>query len=165
MYDTSLQLADVPRRKAARSAAAPLAAFADFSCGEVFFASETPASNDMNLGQAVESKKRDNTALGETLVRIGLLDPREFSEIRFSQAAAGDLVGSLMVASAIRTRLGEILLREKRITSSQLEHALELQRQKGGKLGEILVSLGWLDQETLDAALATQAAQRALRPE
>ena len=167
MYDTSLQLADVPRRKEARSAASPFAGsgVAGFSCGDVFFASDTPASNDMNLGQAVESKKRDNTALGETLVTIGLLDPRELSEIRSSQAAAGDLVGSLAVASAIRTRLGEILLREKRITSSQLEHALELQRQQGGKLGEILVSLGWLDQQTLDAALATQAAQRALRPE
>ena len=167
MYDTSLRLADALRRQEARSTASPFAAsrFADFSCADVFFASDTPASNDMDLGQAVESKKRDNTALGETLVSIGLLDPRDLSQIRASQAAAGDLVGSLSVASAIRTRLGEILLREKRITSSQLEHALELQRQKGGKLGEILVSLGWLDQETLDAALATQAAQRALRPE
>jgi hypothetical protein len=167
MYDTGLQLADVPRRKAARSAAPPFAAsrLAGLSCGDVFFGSDTPASNDINLGQAVESKKRDNAALGETLVRIGLLEPRELSEIRFSQAAACDLVGSLTVASAIRTRLGEILLREKRITSSQLEHALELQRQQGGKLGEILVGLGWLDKETLDEALATQAAQRALRPE
>ena len=164
MYDTSLKLADAPRRKEARSAASPFAAsgFAGFSCGDVIFASDTPASNDMNLGQAVESKKQDNAALGETLVRIGLLDPRELSELRLSQAAAVDLVGSLTIASAIRTRLGEILLREKRITSSQLEHALELQRQQGGMLGEILVSLGWLDKETLDAALATQAAQRAL---
>ena len=82
--------------------------------------------------------------------------------MRFSQAATSDLVGSLMVASAIRTRLGEILLRAKRITSSQLEFALELQRHRDEKLGEILVSLGWLDRETLDAALAAQVGRAAL---
>ena len=160
MYDTSLQLADVPRRKEARSTAAPFAAsgFADFSCSEVFFVSETPASNDMNLGQAVESKKRDNAALGETLMRIGLLEPRELSAIRSSQAAASDLVGSLMIASAIRTRLGEILLREKRITSSQLEHALELQRHKGGEtIMEDTDVLRRNDTESVDAWMRAAA--------
>ena len=68
-------------------------------------------------------------------------------------------MGSLLVASAIRSRLGEILLKAKRITSSQLEFALEMQRHQGGLLGEILVSLGWLDQATLAAALAAQAAR------
>jgi hypothetical protein len=109
-----------------------------------------------------EARRVDNAALGETLVRIGLLKPRELSEVEFSQMAAVDLVGSLHVASAVRIRLGEILLRAKKITSSQLEYALELQRQHGGKLGEILVSLGWLDKETLDAALAAQAAHKPL---
>jgi len=32
-----------------------------------------------------------------------------------------------------------------------------VQRKRGGLLGEILVSLGWLDRVTLDAALAAQA--------
>lgn len=67
--------------------------------------------------------------------------------------------GSLLVAGAIRSRLGEILLQAKRITSSQLEAALTLQREGGGLLGEILLGQGWLDQETLDAALAIQAAR------
>jgi hypothetical protein len=65
----------------------------------------------------------------------------------------------LLVAGAIRSRLGEILLHAKRITSSQLEAALTLQRDGGGLLGEILLGQGWLDQETLDAALALQAAR------
>jgi hypothetical protein len=81
--------------------------------------------------------------------------------VRSAQTDSGDLVGSLLVASAIRSRLGEILLKAKRITSCQLEFALEMQRHQGGMLGEILLSLGWLDQVTLDAALAAQAVRKA----
>src|SRR5260221_590867 len=71
-----------------------------------------------------------------------------------------DLGNSLQVVSAIRTRLGEMLLHSNQITSAQLESALEVQRKRGGLLGEILVSLGWLKRETLDAALAAQAKSR-----
>ena len=68
-----------------------------------------------------------------------------------------DLCDSLLVVSAIRSRLGEMLLSAKQITSAQLESALEVQRKRGGLLGEILVSHGSLDHETLDVALAAQA--------
>ena len=168
MYDTEfeleLELAAAPRRKEARTVESPHAAteLSELQSSEVFFESAALAPEEQDLGQAVESKKQDNAALAETLVSIGLLERRELSEMRFSQAATSDLVGSLVVASAIRTRLGEILLRAKRITSSQLEFALELQRHRDGKLGEILVGLGWLDRETLDAALAAQAGRAVL---
>ncbi len=59
--------------------------------------------------------------------------------------------------SAIRSRLGEMLLSAKQITSAQLESALEVQRKHGGLLGAILVTHGSLDRETLDVALAAQA--------
>ena len=164
MYDTEQRIAAALRRKEARTVDLPDAAteLAEPRPGEVFFESAALVPDELNLGQAVESKKQDNATLAETLVSIGLLERRELSEMRFSQAATSDLVGSLMVASAIRTRLGEILLRAKRITSSQLEFALELQRHRDEKLGEILVSLGWLDRETLDAALAAQGGRAAL---
>ena len=38
-------------------------------------------------------------------------------------------------------RIGELLLKEKRITPEQLQQALNAQRQNGGKLGNSLVSL------------------------
>lgn len=117
--------------------------------------------DDVELEEAIESKKRDNLVLGEALVSIGLIGRQELTEVRSVQAENTDLVGSLLVASAIRSRLGEILLSAKRITSPQLEFALELQRHQGGLLGEILVSLGWLDRLTLDAALATQDSRQA----
>ena len=84
-----------------------------------------------------------------------------FALWRRCPAAITASIGLLMAASAIGSRLGEILLNAKRITSSQLEFALEVQRHQGGLLGEILVNFGWLDRQTLDAALAAQASRKA----
>ena len=41
-------------------------------------------------------------------------------------------------------RLGELLLREKRVTPVQLQEALNYQRLNGGRLGSSLVKLGIL---------------------
>jgi hypothetical protein len=127
---------------------------------EYFIATETDVEQ-IDLGEAVESKKRDNLALGEAMVSIGLIGRHELAQVQSAQAESDGLVDALLVASAIRSRLGEMLLKSKRITSSQLEFALEAQRFEGGLLGEILLSLGWLDRQTLDATLAAQASGRA----
>jgi hypothetical protein len=123
----------------------------------VSFESPDSDSDEEMLHVAVDCKKRDNLALGETLVQIGLLRPHEMLDVRIAQSGDADLGDALLVASAIRTRLGEMLLHAKQVTCEQLEFALEVQRKRGGLLGEILVSLGWLDRVTLDAALAAQA--------
>lgn len=128
---------------------------------EVSFESVDPTADGKHLELAVETKKRDNLALGETLVRIGLLHPQEMLDVRIAQGGREDLCESLMVVSSIRSRLGDMLLQGNRITSEQLESALELQRKRGGLLGEILVSLGWLDRTTLDATLVAQRERRA----
>jgi len=123
---------------------------------EVSFESIDPVNDGRQLSLAVEIKMRDNLALGDTLVRIGVLQPQEMRDVRLAQASGEDLCESLMLVSSIRSRLGEMLLRSNRITSEQLEFALETQRKRGGLLGEILVNLGWLDRATLDATLVAQ---------
>jgi type IV pilus assembly protein PilB len=50
-------------------------------------------------------------------------------------------------------RLGDQLVVDGYITASQLEEALEMQRESGGRLGEVLVSLGILSEQTLAHAL------------
>ena len=109
-----------------------------------------------DFGVAVESQKRDNLALGQTLVSFGLMGVGELSKVEVAQRDQGDVVESLLVSSTIRSRLGEILLKAKHITSSQLERALEIQRAQGGLLGAILVDQGWLVHRTLNSALAEQ---------
>ena len=53
-------------------------------------------------------------------------------------------------------RIGELLFKEKRITLEQLQEALNLQRQNGGKLGFNLVKLGFVKDEEITALLSKQ---------
>jgi len=53
-------------------------------------------------------------------------------------------------------RLGDLLLKEKRITPEQLQEALNFQRTKGGKLGFALVSLGYAKEAEITALLSKQ---------
>src|SRR5919106_5267269 len=53
-------------------------------------------------------------------------------------------------------RIGELLLKEKRITNEQLQAALEHQRTNGGKLGYNLVKLGFVKDEEITALLSKQ---------
>jgi general secretion pathway protein E len=53
-------------------------------------------------------------------------------------------------------RLGEILIERKKIEAEDLERALELQRERGDKLGKILVDMGLIAQRDVLAALADQ---------
>src|SRR4029453_17884275 len=53
-------------------------------------------------------------------------------------------------------RIGELLLKEKRITPEQLQEALNYQRQNGGKLGYNLIKLGCVKDEEITALLSKQ---------
>src|ERR1700741_5088207 len=53
-------------------------------------------------------------------------------------------------------RIGELLLKEKRITPEQLQEALNYQRQHGGKLGFNLIKLEYVKEEEITALLSKQ---------
>src|SRR3954463_7354078 len=53
-------------------------------------------------------------------------------------------------------RIGELLLKEKRITPEQLQEALNYQRQNGGKLGYNLIKLGYVKDDEITALLSKQ---------
>jgi type IV pilus assembly protein PilB len=53
-------------------------------------------------------------------------------------------------------RIGELLLKEKRITPVQLQEALTYQKSNGGKLGFNLVKLGFVKDEEITALLSKQ---------
>jgi general secretion pathway protein E len=55
-------------------------------------------------------------------------------------------------------RLGEILIERKLITNEDLERALELQKERGDKLGKTLVDMGFVAMRDVLAALADQLA-------
>jgi len=53
-------------------------------------------------------------------------------------------------------RLGEILIEKRQLTQEDLDRALELQRERGDKLGKILVDLGFVAHRDVLSALAEQ---------
>ncbi|MGH9704299.1 MAG: GspE/PulE family protein, partial [Candidatus Acidiferrales bacterium] len=54
------------------------------------------------------------------------------------------------------SRLGEILVKDKLISSEQLKQALDHQKQHGGRLGSCLVKLGLVSDEDITAVLSRQ---------
>ncbi len=52
------------------------------------------------------------------------------------------------------TKLGEQLIGSNLITEAQLQQALDMQRESGGRLGEVLVSIGAMNEQALAHALA-----------
>jgi hypothetical protein len=55
-------------------------------------------------------------------------------------------------------RLGEMLIERRLIAPEDLERALEMQRERGEKIGKILVDLGFVAMRDVLAALSEQLA-------
>ncbi len=62
--------------------------------------------------------------------------------------------GSDSDASQFSQRIGQILLAQSKITQEQLAKALQLQAERGGRLGWILMSQGWINRLDLFEALS-----------
>ncbi len=69
-------------------------------------------------------------------------------------ASVPDLVAG--ESTSTYQRLGEILIERKKIEPEDLDRALELQRERGDKLGKILVDMGLIAQRDMLAALSDQ---------
>ncbi len=69
----------------------------------------------------------------------------------------GQDAGGLPASSPERSmRLGEILMARGKIDAEDLERALELQRERGDKIGKIFVDMGLMAQRDMLAALSDQ---------
>jgi len=58
--------------------------------------------------------------------------------------------------SVVRARLGEILVSTGVVTAEQVDEALAVQSQKGGRIGEVLIGLKRVDETDVAQALARQ---------
>jgi hypothetical protein len=57
---------------------------------------------------------------------------------------------------AAKKRLGDIIVERGIVTVEQLEEALKVQRDTGGKLGEVLVELGFITRVALAGVISEQ---------
>lgn len=65
-----------------------------------------------------------------------------------------------MAGQPARSRLGDVLVDARVLTREQLDRALSEQGAWGGRLGQVLLSLGLLDEQTLASAIARQLGLR-----
>ncbi|NJD63579.1 MAG: hypothetical protein FIA93_12785 [Deltaproteobacteria bacterium] len=117
-----------------------------------------------DLERALADQNRTNEMLGEVLVRMGVLDPDDIHAAVSIQSDLANLDDAVKAAGGVRQLLGELLLKAKRITPEELDHALREQRKTGEKLGEVLVRRGSLTKNELDAVLEFQQHQGGLAP-
>jgi N-acetylglucosaminyldiphosphoundecaprenol N-acetyl-beta-D-mannosaminyltransferase len=108
--------------------------------------------------------RKDLTAglIGQRLIEAGYLTREQLQEALATQRKTAMLLGEVCILRGwltyeqvreclpnIRSRLGNRLLAEKRITMEQLWLAILEQRQTGERLGQILVARGWVDEEAV----------------
>ncbi len=109
--------------------------------------------------------------IGDVLLQEGIITEEQLQEaIEYQQKSGGRLGDIIMKLHGIdhetiqtltqklpeKGRLGEMLVAEGRITQAQLDQALSFQKKSGGLLGDILLSLHFLEPERLYRAIATQ---------
>jgi hypothetical protein len=116
------------------------------------------------LEQALAEQAKSGRLLGQILVNNGYLSAfslaRVLSEqhgvhLEASQPAESAPAPEPPLEQAWRP-LGKVLVELEFLTEPQLERALAMQRDEGGKLGEVLVSRGLLSGAELAQALAEQ---------
>ncbi|MDP3790284.1 MAG: type II secretion system protein GspE, partial [Candidatus Omnitrophota bacterium] len=60
------------------------------------------------------------------------------------------------MALSLKERLNKILLEKRLITAEKLKEALDIQREKGGKLSDILINNGFIDRKDLMVVLSEE---------
>lgn len=106
------------------------------------------------LTHALRVQKETGEMLGEVLTRLGYIQQDSLhSTLRMQGGTAPTPAGPAM--------LGQLLLRAGIINGTQLEDALKQQKQSGKLLGAVLEEMGCISNETTQAFLQRQSAERA----
>lgn len=117
-----------------------------------------------DLEHALQRQLKTNELLGEILVQMGILDPKD---LQAALSISRDLTSpekAIKLAAGIRQNLGNLLLQAKRITPEQLEQALDEQKISGERLGEVLVRHGLITKSENELFVEFQSQQETEYP-
>ena len=101
--------------------------------GEVLLSKNIITKSQLDI--ALEEQARNGGRLGTILVSLGYISSNELSQ---------------NIPALFGSKLGERLVEIRAISIDQLNTALSQQKESGELLGQVLVSLGYITQETLD---------------
>ncbi len=122
----------------------------------------------LDYGRQIHSNDLDRF-LGRILTRRGIISPEQLNEAlnQQSESRIGERIGEILIrlgyctptqlhdALAGQLEIGQLLIVRGLITDQQLQYALDVRQETGReiRLGEMLVELGMLRQEEIEAAL------------
>lgn len=103
------------------------------------------------LTNALQEQAKLNIQLGEVLVNNGILSQQELD-----YALAVQNNRNPQAPMMARKKLGDLLLDTGKLTTAQLEAALQTQNLTQKKIGEVLLEMGFVTQGDIDSALRLQ---------
>ncbi|MEQ9620226.1 MAG: sugar transferase [Deltaproteobacteria bacterium] len=134
-------------------------------------------------------EKRIDKLIGQVILEAGVISEEQLREALLYQEKWGGKIGEILIEKGYITKeklkdflnmqvtvnssanwfsnnyqksnfIGEIMLAANVITNEQLEKALEYQKGKGGKIGKILINMGYISESGLRDCLYRQAEAR-----
>jgi len=116
---------------------------------------ESSAINEVQLLEALDHQGKLGGKIGEILVEKGYISKSRL-EYFLNLQVVRNAAKHKMNRSKRDMLLGEIMLADNVITSSQLEEALNRQRDNGGWIGQILINMGYVTESSLKKYLDRQ---------
>ena len=127
------------------------------SIGQILTDADLISISDLQL--ALDQQRRTSESIGSILVNLNALDPVVLKAALRVQETLTSVEDAIDAAAGARQTLGQLLVHARRITSEQLEFALLKQEREGGKLGDMLMRLGWVKKSELDVITTFQQRQ------
>jgi len=121
---------------------------------------ESGVITEAQLDEALKHQKEWGGKIGEILIEMGYLTEERLTEYLNLQISVNSSANWLRKIDKNEYLLGEIMLASEIITSDQLEMALKVQQEKGGKIGQILMKMGYLSESALQDCLQRQRISR-----
>jgi type IV pilus assembly protein PilB len=106
-----------------------------------------------NKDEEIDEQRQPEIAGGGVTTVVEVRDEDEHAAVR-SASIGTNPPANMPAPDRQNVRLGDQLLANNLVTEAQLQKALEMQRDSGGLLGEVLVSTGALTEQALAHALA-----------
>jgi hypothetical protein len=126
-----------------------------------FLLQEKVITDEQLVLALTHQKENPQTRIGVALVKLGFVDvktivetlAKQKPEIRQDVPALPEQ-GVRLEQGKVMSKLGEILLMDKSITSEQIQKALDYQQQHPGMMfGQSLINLGFVTRKTISRAL------------
>ncbi len=121
---------------------------------------ESGAISEDQLLDALEYQGKSGGKIGEILVEKGYISDSKLIYFLNLQVVRNANANIVNVNKKKDFLLGEIMLTSKMITKKQLEEGLNYQRTKGGWIGQVLLSMGYISESELRDCLEKQIQYR-----